>query len=297
MAVNLGGKIAFCVGATSGIGRGVAKRLAEMNASVCIAARNKQAGLELVNELKSINPSGTYESVQCEATSMKSIDKACKDFTNVYGKLNYLVMTQGKGSVDGRTETSEGIDQKLALNYYGRIQCIQSLESTLKKTATKEDVRVLSIFSGGVHSVYDKLDDLPLKNNYTLQNAANAAGMYTDLAFDQLSLNYGDARVSFIHSAPGIVNTNFSANLPFPLNYAAYLFAPFAMTPEECAKIQIDNALLGAHMGLTKEGKSGFHLMTRKGEEAQRTKLHNDATRAAVWNHTIETLNAALTAK
>jgi len=294
MIPNLSSKVAFCVGATSGIGRAVATRLAQMNVSVGIAARNKQVGDELVKELRSINPKGKYEIITCEATSMKSINQACTEFGQIYDKLNYCVMTQGTASLDPRNETSEGIDKKMALNYYGRVQCINSLESLLRKTASTEDVRVMSIFSGGVHSAYDNLNDLPLKKSYTLPNAANAAGFYTDLAFDQLSRDYVNSQISFVHAAPGYVRTSFSKNLPFPLSQLANLAGYFAMSPEECAKVMIDNGLLGSHMGVTSDGRAGFHLMTRKGAEAKRTSLHNDLYREAVWKHTKETLRDAV---
>lgn len=37
-------------------------------------------------------------------------------------KLDILVLTQGIATTQGRTETEEGIDMKMALHYYSRVR-------------------------------------------------------------------------------------------------------------------------------------------------------------------------------
>lgn len=122
MLANLAGKTALCVGATSGIGEGIAyKLLANMRANVIILARNQEAGKKMANAMESINPEGKYDVISCEATSMKSIAQACKEVSQKTDKLNYCVLSQDVGSLNVRTETNEGIDRKMALHYYGRV--------------------------------------------------------------------------------------------------------------------------------------------------------------------------------
>ena len=47
-------------------------------------------------------------------------------------KLDILVMTQGIATTQGRTETEEGIDMKLALHYYSRVRSARA-----RKTRTR----------------------------------------------------------------------------------------------------------------------------------------------------------------
>ncbi len=48
-----------------------------------------------------------------------------------------------------------------------------------------------SILSGGVHGVYRHLDSDPdLKHHFSLKNAADAAGYYTDLGLAAFSQRY-----------------------------------------------------------------------------------------------------------
>jgi NAD(P)-dependent dehydrogenase (short-subunit alcohol dehydrogenase family) len=304
MIANLSGKVALCAGATNGIGKGIAYKLAELNANVAIIARKPELGKQIISDLRSISPKGQYEVIPCEATSMKSISNACAEFDQKFDKLNFLVLSQGKAMSGGRDETSEGIDKKMALHYYGRVLFIKKLGETLRKTALVEDVRVLSVLSGGRHSAYDNLDDLALKKSCGLQNAANAAGFYNDLALDQFSRDFSavEQRVSFIHAYPGWVSTGYADDMPFPLNKITKLLTHFATPADECGTMMVNNALLGDHMGpvvrkalnVGQPVPAGFHTMNPKGEKSKLTDRHSDAMREAVWRHTNEELERAL---
>jgi len=120
--MSLRGKYVVCVGATSGIGKGVAIKLAQMEANVTVVGRNPALGEEVLSELVNANPKGDHRIVLVDASSMKSIVKGCDEYlTKNEGKpLHYLVQSQGIFTNAGRIETSEGIDNKLALHYYAR---------------------------------------------------------------------------------------------------------------------------------------------------------------------------------
>ena len=321
--MSLKGKFALCVGGTSGIGRAVAIKLAQLQANVTIVGRNAQLGSEVLSELHKYNPTGEHSMIVVDATSMKSITKACDEYSHSnsnYGSkgpkpLHYCVLTQGMATMAGRTETDEGIDQKLALHYYGRAMFIRQLTPLLKQTSNQpenNDVRVLSIFSGGVHnSSYSDLSDLDLKKNFTLSNAANAAGFYNDLTLDHLSRTTATVGspapptavgqwsaenkrgISFIHAAPGAVNTTWGKDFP------VYLRAPLrllqkviAKSPEDCASLMVEHGLVSAE----RQGQ-GFHIMTELGKKGKLTDLHNEMYREKVWQHTNALIDQALERK
>jgi NAD(P)-dependent dehydrogenase (short-subunit alcohol dehydrogenase family) len=300
MFLDLTGKVALVVGATSGIGRGIAYVFAAFKANVAIVARNEVLGRQLVSDLQQINPHGQYEMFLCDASSMKSIRSTCEQIEKKYTKLNYCVMSQGIATIEGRNETDEGIDKKMALHYYGRVMFVNELAPIFKRTAKTEDVRVVSVLSGGVHSPIASLDDLPLKKTYSIANAANAAGFYNDLAFDQLSLEFSGpvgSRISFIHAAPGFVNSNWGNSFPWYLKYVVKALKIFAKDPQDYGRVLISN-MISEDMGApqTLHGNStraGFHLMNSSGKQAKTTSLHNDLYREAIWKHTKEVLAQA----
>lgn len=208
--------------------------------------------------------------------------------------------------MNGRTETKEGIDVKLAVHYYGRMFFVRQLLDKLKQTALQSkdnDVRVMSILSGGVHSAYTDTSDLDLKRNFSLQNAANAAGYYNDLALDHFARDdsylsteastspTGERKgISFIHAAPGVVNTTWGKDFPWyltiPLNIAKALLAK---SPEDCAKIMVEYGLQSAE----RRGQ-GFYVMGEKGQAGKVTKEHSDEMREKVWEHTNQLIVQAL---
>lgn len=69
---------------------------------------------------------------------------------------------------------------QLALHYYSRFAFAQCLAPLLQKSS---DPRVLSVLSAGVHSPYKQYkEDTDLVKNFSIKNAADAAGFYNDLA-------------------------------------------------------------------------------------------------------------------
>jgi len=293
------------VGATSGIGKGVAIKLAQMEANVTVVGRNPALGEEILAELVKANPKGDHSIVLVDASSMKSIVKGCDEYlTKNEGKpLHYLVQSQGMASMAGLTETAEGIDTKLALHHYGKVLFNRQLAPRMKETALRgdnNDVRSLSILSGGVHGTYKDLDDLDLKKNYTISNAANAAGFYNDLVADQMSrdtdylqsINPSDPKrgISYIHASPGMVNTTWGKDFPWYALYPVRLLqAIVAKSPEKCATYMVEGGLVAP----LRQGQ-GFHVMSETGGVAKVTNLHNDRYREAVWKHTNELIDRAL---
>jgi len=144
--------------------------------------------------------------------------------------------------------------------------------------------KVLSVLSAGVHSSYAGYqEDTELKNNFTLQNAATAAGFYNDLGLDAFSREYPS--VAFIHSAPGVVNTNWGTEMPMLIRGLIRVIQPIVgKSPEDCAEFMcqplFDSDITG-----------GFHL---RGESAQTVKTtggHSDEAVQFMWKHINDVCN------
>jgi NAD(P)-dependent dehydrogenase (short-subunit alcohol dehydrogenase family) len=285
--VHLPGKLALVVGGTSGIGRGIALRLAQAQLSVTIVGRSKARGEEIVAEMQKLAPQGTHGFLPCDTMLMSNIRTFTSEYNAANQKLHYLVLSPGIATIQGRTETKEGIDEKLAVHYYGRIAMILGLLPVLERTVEeKEDVRVMSVLSGGVHKPYDKWEEDPdLKKNYSLKNAAYSAGFYTDLAFDALSVRH--PTISWIHSAPGFVATNWGTELPAVLRWGARaMMHAVARSASDCAECMC-YGLFQPQYG------PGFHLVSSMGEPSKKTAVHNDRVRDFIWAHTLQVIGAA----
>eukprot|EP00455_Lapot_gusevi_P012973 TRINITY_DN1624_c0_g1_i1.p1 TRINITY_DN1624_c0_g1~~TRINITY_DN1624_c0_g1_i1.p1 ORF type:complete len:337 (-),score=110.01 TRINITY_DN1624_c0_g1_i1:100-1038(-) len=271
------GRVAVVVGGTSGIGSGIAMRLAQANVGVTIVGRSAERGQEIVKKMSelSTNPDVRHEFMACDAMLLSSVADCAAQYARAHPKLDFLVLTQGIATTQGRTETKEGLDQKMVLHYYSRVAFIQNLLPLLKQA---EDPRVLSVFSAGVHSEHKGFeDDLDLKNNYTLQNAANICGMYNDLAFDALARE--NPTVSFVHSAPGAVDTEWGREMPWYLRGPIRVLQVFFRSVKTCAEY-MSCALFDDQY------KAGFHLMNPDGQKIAPQAWHTDQAREIAWRHT-----------
>jgi short-subunit dehydrogenase involved in D-alanine esterification of teichoic acids len=177
----------------------MALKLAKENISVVIIGRNEESGNQMVEEMKKINKNLTFEFEKCDVQELKNVNLITDNFLEKYKKLDFLVLTQGIGSLE-KVETKEGINQKLALHVYSRMAFIYKLLPLLKNSS---NAKVISVLSGGVHSPYKEFKKDPdLIENYSLTNCANSAGFYNDLLLDKFSQD--NEKISFIHIAPGI---------------------------------------------------------------------------------------------
>lgn len=115
---------------------------------------------------------------------MKNVQSTTTSLMSTLQKLNYLFATPGYLTLKGRDETSEGLDRKLALNYYARWKFTNDLMPLLRKAKDAgEDAKMLSVLSAGHGGPID-LDDLGLKKGFSLYAAGVAAVTYNDLMIE-----------------------------------------------------------------------------------------------------------------
>lgn len=288
--MSLAGKHAVVVGGTSGIGRGIAVRLAQENATVLIVGRNRDRANEVLAEMNAYG--GRHQWIPCDATLIKNIrDCSSAIKSAVEGKpLDMLVLTQGIATVQGRTETSEGIDVKLALHYFGRMAFTRELLPLLREA--QKPAHVLSVLSAGVHAPYAHYStDFELKDHYSIKAAADSAGFYNDLAVDALSRDPANAGIQFHHAAPGFVNTNWGTEMPWGIRMLVRAIQPLGSSIQTCADNMLRNII---HPNVTNTQTGSFFLWNAKGRPTSKTKLHTDEAVSAVWGATEQVLDRVL---
>jgi NAD(P)-dependent dehydrogenase (short-subunit alcohol dehydrogenase family) len=267
--------LALVVGGTSGIGRGMAMKLAQENISVVIVGRNEESGKEIIEEMRALNNNQKYEFEKCDVQELSNVNKLSEDFLKKHKKLDFLVLTQGIGTFE-KEETKEGINQKLALHFYSRMGFIYKLLPLLKNS---KKPKVISVLSGGVHYPYkDYKKDPDLQENYSLKNCANAAGFYNDLILNKFADD--NKNVAFVHINPGFVYTNWGHQLPFYVRMMFPFIKPFAKTKEECADYMCESLLDDNLNG-------GFYIKGQYNENGNKTDLHNIDSMNFIWDHMI----------
>lgn len=283
---SLIGKRAMVVGGTSGIGKGIALRLARAGASVTIVGRNEEVGRQIVTEMsntqlnKNDNPIPSFEFIRCNAEILSNIKSFADTLIQGSNNLDILVLSQGIASIDGYTPTTEGIERKLAIHYYGRVAFMKCLLPLMVNSPTPQ---IMTILSAGVHSPYQLYESDPdLKENFSIKNAADAAGFYNDIAVEMMSHEH--PRATFIHTAPGIIKTNWGSEFPWFIRYPLRLIQCTFRSPEDCAEAHLYGLLL------PESTAGGFLLLSPEAERARVTPLH-DTAKDFIWRHTKEVLS------
>ncbi|RGP78869.1 hypothetical protein FLONG3_3068 [Fusarium longipes] len=234
------------IGGTGGIGYAIACRIAANTPSSTVIISGR-------NEPKNI-PHSNIQFRALDASSMRAIKSYTDELKASQDRFSTLVLTQGILTTAGRTETSEGIDRKMALHYYGRQLLIRELMPALT-----EDAKVLIVLDslrGGPDTM--KWDDLDLKSNFTLANAAAHCMSMNDamIQYHGTEQKLAGNKRQFFHAMPGIVRTNIGSSLPWYLRGpASVLSVVLGASPEKCA----ENLLNGVEKAAASGEKEGKH--------------------------------------
>ncbi|KAJ7327578.1 NAD(P)-binding protein [Mycena albidolilacea] len=279
--------VAIFVGGTSGIGQGMAEAFARHtkgNANIVIVGRNRAAASAIIASFPKPNTPGvTHEFVECDISLMKNVQRTAGELRARFPKVNFLALTAGFVTLDGRNETEEGIDRKLAVHYYGRWRFVRDLIPSLEEAhKAGEDAKVMSVLAAGHGGAID-LNDLGLKKTFSLPNAATTAPSYNDIMVNDFAARYPG--LSFIHSYPGIVRTGiFKASNSASLRIANVLlplFTPFTYSVTDSGEHQL-YAMLKAGPGATRTDANGADIGLKK------KYYGSPEAMVALWKHTEE---------
>ncbi|KAF8895815.1 hypothetical protein CPB85DRAFT_1479856 [Mucidula mucida] len=240
-------------------------------ANIIIVGRNESVAKEIIASFpKPSNATVVHEFVKCDATSMKEIGAAAEAIRSKVPKVDYLVLSPGYLALEGRVETEEGIDRKMAVNYYGRWKF--------------EGAKVLSVLGAGVGAEID-VEDLAMKKNYSVARVGVVTPTYNDLMNESFAALH--PKHSFVQSTPGFVRTNaFKTSPTAILRWTGPLVLGLAYP------WTVSGADSGEYMwhGLLST-KPGSARIGAKGQDIGMSRYFGNAEqRAALWEHTVQTI-------
>jgi NAD(P)-dependent dehydrogenase (short-subunit alcohol dehydrogenase family) len=259
------------VGGTSGIGRAIALAIGKHcpSADITIVGRNETAANEILPQLSSKS-----KFLRADVSLMSEI----RTVTKKINAVDMLVLTQGILTMAGRTPTTENIDNKMALHYYGRALFVQELLPLLRSSPTGGKVMfVLDSMRGDPSKI--NWNDMSLENSYSLSAAAYHAMTFTDLVIQHLASQPENTNVTFTHAFPGAVRTPLADNLPFwaRLPLKGIMALGVGVRAEDCAEFMI-HGMLGTD--------KGWRCVNDKGEIVTKKKPAQEDMIQKVWEHT-----------
>jgi NAD(P)-dependent dehydrogenase (short-subunit alcohol dehydrogenase family) len=146
---DLLGRICLVTGATSGIGREIARGLALKRAHVVVAARDLERGRRVAEELSDDTANPQVEAVLLDVADQRSVRRFAEDFTKRFEKLHALVACAGVYA-PRRETTADGIELTWATNVLGYYLPAVLLADALAAGAPSRIVHVSSLSASGL---------------------------------------------------------------------------------------------------------------------------------------------------
>jgi 3-oxoacyl-[acyl-carrier protein] reductase len=143
--MNLSGHVALVTGASQGIGRACALKLAQSGATVAAAARNPDKLNELVHQIT--DSGGKAAAYPMDVADEEQIKTACKAAIGQFGKIDILVNNAGitRDQLVMRMKRADW-DAVLHTNLTSAYLCIQQAVGSMLKQRWGRIINITSIF-------------------------------------------------------------------------------------------------------------------------------------------------------
>lgn len=155
-------KTALITGATDGVGRVVARRLASQGWRVLVHGRSQKRGDALVREI--VDAGGKASFLQADLASLAEVRRLAAAVKHETDTLSLLINNAGIGSVGaapGRHESVDGHELRFAVNYLSGF-LLTYLLLPLVKASTP--ARIVNVSSAGQQAI--DFDDVMLTRGY-----------------------------------------------------------------------------------------------------------------------------------
>jgi len=115
---------------------------------IYFSGRNTQSAEKLIKRIQTSTPNAKLTFIECDLTSLKSVQAAAKRFLSASDRLDILVCNAGIMAVDPGT-TKEGIEIQFGTNHLGHALLIKLLLPLMLQTAQSpdSDVRIINLSS------------------------------------------------------------------------------------------------------------------------------------------------------
>ncbi|KAJ7460572.1 oxidoreductase, partial [Mycena latifolia] len=230
---------------TAGIGKESVLALAKHNPQrIYFSGRDSKRAADIIAEIKAAAPSVAVVFLECDLTSLASVEKAAKEISGSSDRLDIVMLNAGVMNV-APALSKEGYEVHFAVNHVAHALFIKLLLPTLLRTADapNSDVRIVSLTSQGffTHPFGGILfDDLRTsQGTLFLRSTRYGQSKLANILYAKdLAERFPQITTVSIH--PGVVRTGLFDQLDAFTKTMAFLTHPFSMlTPAEGAYNQL----------------------------------------------------------
>ncbi len=152
-------------GATDGIGKLAAEKLAMQKAHVIIHGRNKEKVNRVVDELKTNSDNNLVDGLTADFSSLNEVREFAGEVKEKYKSLDVLINNAGVGFADERYG-KDGYELRFAVNYLAPFLLTHLLIQLLRNASPS---RIVNVSSAGQSTV--NFDDIMLEKHFNATEA------------------------------------------------------------------------------------------------------------------------------
>lgn len=233
-------KNAVVTGGTDGIGKEIARGLANAGCRVLLVGRDTRKGGRAARELQGAKHQADVRFVAADLSLVSEADRLAEEIAFHFPTVHCLVHCAGV--VRGWRElTPEGVELNFAVNFLGRFALTQKLLPSLKAAAQPGSTARMVIVGGAATNGKIQFQDVNLTRNFGMLRVVSqfcrANDLFTEELARRLAEESTDRRVTVNCLKIGVVKTNIRRDFPAWMKWLVPLvFDPLlGQTPQEAA--------------------------------------------------------------
>ena len=210
---DLSGKLAVVTGSNSGLGLGLARRLAGAGADVIMAIRNRAKGEAAIAEIHETTPDAKLTIRSLDLSSLASV-AALGEQLNAEGRpIDILINNAGVMTPPDRATTSDGFELQFGSNHLGHFALTAHLLPLLRAAG---GARVVSLSSLAARQGRINFDDPQFEKSYSPMRAYGQSKLAVLMFARELDRRSQAAGWGIVSNAahPGLTKTNLQISGP-----------------------------------------------------------------------------------
>jgi NAD(P)-dependent dehydrogenase (short-subunit alcohol dehydrogenase family) len=231
----MAGQTVLVTGATSGIGRATALRLARMGAHVAITGRDRGRTEDAAREISAVTDL-QVEAFVADLSGQAQVRRLASEVLDGLPQIDVLVNNAG-GYWDTRHITVDGLERTFAVNHLAPFLLTNLLLDRLERSAP---ARVVTVSSNAHATGRIDFDDLQGELSYSGGRAYSQSKLANVLFTYQLAKRIRVSAVTANALHPGVVRTSFGAEDPARIQrLLVLLLRPVMKSPAQGAATSI----------------------------------------------------------
>jgi retinol dehydrogenase-12 len=224
-------RVCLITGATEGVGKATAIRLAHEDFTVVLATRNASKAEQVRREIIALTGNTSIDYLVADLMSLQQVRSLVERFKERHSVLDVLINNAG-AVMPSRALTEDGYEFTYQVNYLSHFLLAQLLLSELAKS---RQGRVINLSSSAYTMGRFDARNLQSEESFSPILAYASAKLFVLMSTIELARRLRDTPITVNAVHPGTVRTQMITKAPGLLRIIGYLTLPFAVSAKEGA--------------------------------------------------------------